>query len=75
MIMTPSKLRANIYKLLDKVADTGVPIEIIRKGKKLKIIVEEKPSKLAKLKKRPGLLCDPEELVHIDWSKEWKPFL
>ena len=71
MLITPSMLRQNIYKLLDKVAHTGVPIEINRKGIRLKIVTAEKQSKLKNLKKRPGLNCDPEEVVHIDWSGEW----
>ncbi len=72
MFITISELRQNIYKLLDRVAETGIPIEINRKGKKLKIIAERKVSKLDRLKKREGLSCNPEDLVHIDWSGEWK---
>ena len=34
-----------------------------------------KISKLAKLKKRDVIKCPPEDLVHMDWSKEWKPAL
>jgi hypothetical protein len=29
--------------------------------------------KLANLKRRDCIIGDPEDLVHIDWSKEWKP--
>ena len=72
MILTISALRQNIYKLLDKVLETGVPIEINRKGKILKIVPPEDRDKLSNLKKRNILNCDPEELVHIDWSSEWK---
>ena len=74
MVLNASQLRKNIYKLLDKVAQTGIPIEIDRKGKRLRIISVKKPSKLDNIKKKDGILnCDPEELVHIDWSHEWKP--
>lgn len=77
MTITASKLRQNIYKLLDRVAKTGVPIEITRKGVRLKIIAEPVGGKLKNLKKRklfaPGV--DPESIVHMDWSKEWKPFI
>ena len=71
-MITASKLRQNIYKLLDQVAETGNPIMITRKGKRLKIVPVDKVSKFDNLKKRKGLLCDPEEIVHMDWSKEWK---
>ncbi|MCA9409183.1 MAG: type II toxin-antitoxin system Phd/YefM family antitoxin [Candidatus Omnitrophica bacterium] len=72
MVVTPSQLRQNIYKLLDQVLETGIPIVINRKGQKLKIISEKKKNKLDNLKKRSLLNCDPEEIVHMDWSKEWK---
>lgn len=72
MQVTASGLRQNIYKLLDQVIKTGRPIEIIRKGKKLKIIPVEPKPKLENLKKREIIKCDPDELVHIDWSDEWK---
>ena len=75
MSIKASALRANIYRLLDEVIKTGIPLEINRKGKRLAIISMEKKHKLDNLKKRDGLLVDPEQLVHIDWSKEWKPFI
>jgi hypothetical protein len=72
MKLTPSKLRQDIYRLLDKVAKTGIPIEIDRKGIRLQIIRAKKKSKLDNLKKRKTLNCDPEDIVHMDWSSEWK---
>jgi len=70
MQVTITKLRQNIYKLLDQVAETGIPIEINRKGKTLKIVRADKPGKLKNLKKRDVLNCKPEEIVSMDWSKE-----
>jgi prevent-host-death family protein len=70
MQVTITKLRQNIYKLLDQVAETGIPIEINRNGKTLKITRTDKPSKLKNLKKRDVLNCEPEEIVSMDWSKE-----
>lgn len=75
MALTASKLRENIYKILDQVLETGVPVEIIRSGRRLKIVAADGVAggKLARLKPRPGaLLGNPEDLVHMDWSKEWK---
>ncbi len=74
--LTASKLRENIYKILDQVLDSGVPAEIERSGKRLRIVpVDSAPSeKLDCLVKRSGVFaCDPEELVHVDWSDEWQP--
>jgi hypothetical protein len=53
-----------------------MPVEIVRGRRRLKIVPadESAPSKVARLKPRPkALVGDPQLLVHIDWSKEWKP--
>jgi hypothetical protein len=71
MKVTASKLRENIYNILDQALETGIPVEVERKGRILKIVPEAKPSKLAKLKKRDCLIGDPESIVHMDWLKEW----
>jgi antitoxin (DNA-binding transcriptional repressor) of toxin-antitoxin stability system len=73
MAIKASALRENIYRLLDEVLETGVPIEIERRGKILRIVPEKTRSKLDNLRPRPHLLTDPEELVHLDWSEEWRP--
>jgi antitoxin (DNA-binding transcriptional repressor) of toxin-antitoxin stability system len=74
MALTASKLRENIYRILDQVLETGIPVEIERHGKLLKIVPVEAPNKLDNLPKRPEfLLCDPEEIVSLDWSEEWQP--
>jgi hypothetical protein len=76
MALTASKLRENIYKILDQVLATGVPAEISRAGRRLRIVpVEDPPSRrLDRLQPQPdALVGDPEDLVHLDWSGEWKP--
>jgi antitoxin (DNA-binding transcriptional repressor) of toxin-antitoxin stability system len=76
MKITASKLRENIYKVLDSILETGVPVEIERRGRKLRIVPgDESPrSKLERLERRPSTIVgDPEDLVHLDWSVEWKP--
>ena len=71
MKITASKLRENIYNILDQALETGVPVEVERKGRILKIVPPPKQSRLAKLKKRKYLVGDPESIVHMDWLKEW----
>lgn len=71
--MTVSELRQNIYQLLDRVLETGVPLEVERRGRKLRITPEPQRDKLENLKRRDCLIGDPEEIVHMDWSKEWRP--
>ena len=75
MLITASELRQNIYRLIDQVLETGIPIEIKRKGEILKIFPPEKVNKLNKLKKRKGLLCKPEKIINTNWDKEWKPYI
>lgn len=76
--LTASKLRADVYHILDQVLDTGIPVEIERRGRQLRIVPTEgaitrTSGRLVRLKTRRYLRCDPEVLVHIDWSREWRP--
>ncbi|MCI0416824.1 type II toxin-antitoxin system Phd/YefM family antitoxin [bacterium] len=73
MKLTASKLRENIYRILDQVLQTGTPVEIERKGRTLKIVSEDPPKKTSRLIRRDIIQGPPEDLIHIDWSKEWKP--
>ncbi|MGH8933039.1 MAG: type II toxin-antitoxin system prevent-host-death family antitoxin [Egibacteraceae bacterium] len=74
MAVTASELRQNIYNLLDEVLETGVPLEIERKGKKLRIVPEKPRSKLDRLVPHPGtIIGDPDDLIHMDWSVYWNP--
>ena len=73
MRLTASQLRSNIYKILDQVLETGVAVEVERNGRLLLIAPVAPSSKLDRLIQRPCLVGDPEEIVHLDWSAEWKP--
>ena len=42
MALSASKLRANVYRLLDEVLETGKPLEIERNGKTLVIAPKER---------------------------------
>lgn len=71
--ITASQLRADVYRLLDEVIETGIPVEIERKGRVLKIAEERAPSKLSRLIRRSYLTGDAEDVVHMDWSSFWNP--
>ncbi len=74
MAITASKLRANVYRLLDEVLESGRPLEIERKGKILVIAPKETQTLWDRLPRREGAIVgDPDELIHIDWSSEWNP--
>ncbi len=73
MSLNITKLRANLYNIIDQVIETGIAVEVERNGKVIKIMSVEKRSKLANLKPHPGtIIGDPEALVHMDWSHSWK---
>lgn len=74
MRLSASKLRENVYRILDQVLETGVAVEIERKGKLVRIVPAEPPRKLGRLtRRRRYLRTDPEAIVHLDWSGEWRP--
>jgi prevent-host-death family protein len=69
--ITVTELRGNIYKLLDEVLDTGIPIEINKGDKKLRIIPVKTRNKLQNLVSRPNVIKgNPDDLVEISWEKE-----
>lgn len=73
MTVTASVLRKDIYHLLDHVLETGQPLEVQRKTGVVMIVAGQPTTKLARLKQHRCIQGDPEDLVHSDWSGEWKP--
>ncbi|MFZ0134431.1 MAG: type II toxin-antitoxin system Phd/YefM family antitoxin [Desulfobacterales bacterium] len=74
--MTPitlTALRNQLFKIVDRVIETGIPVQIERKGHKLLIVLEEKKSKFDNLKKRSCIVGDPNELIDLkvgEWNEE-----
>lgn len=77
MRMTATELRANLYRVLDRVLESGEEVEIERHGRKVRLVrapTGPQQALLDRLEPHPGYLaCDAESLVHLDWSGEWKP--
>ncbi len=74
MTLTAAQLRSDIYRILDRALKTGEPVNISHRGKILQLVAPKRPSKLDRIKKPLFKInCDPEELVHMDWSHYWKP--
>jgi len=70
--ITLTKMRADLYRIVDEVLETGIPVEIERRGRVVRLMPDKPKSKLDKLVKQPGtILGDPDEIVHMDWSDEW----
>ncbi len=71
--ITPTELRSNIYNLLDEILKTGVPIEVNKGGKKLRIVPVGKTNKLLNLVSRPDVIHgNPNDIVDISWEEEVK---
>ena len=74
--MTPmslTALRNQIFKVVDEVIKTGIPVVIERKGHRLKIVLEEKKSKLENLKPHDCIIGNPDDLVQLkvaQWTEE-----
>ena len=74
--VSDKNIQKDFLRLLDQVVKTGTPVEIERKGKRLLITPAEKHRNLDCLEKHPDFIVgNPDDLVHIDWSSEWKPQL
>jgi prevent-host-death family protein len=71
--ITASRLRENVYRILDEVIDTGAPVEIVRKGTVLRIVPEKKASRLSGLRKRRNVFQgDPDSIIGADYLREWR---
>jgi prevent-host-death family protein len=78
MTITATKLRADLYRVIDDVIKKGVPVEVELRGRKVRIVPVEPCDKLATLMKRPGvILGSPARVPRIQtfdakkWRKKW----
>jgi len=70
--MTASALRRDIYRILDRVLESGEPVIIERNGRRVRISAEDVPSRLDALVRRPEVVVgNSDDFVHLDWSNEW----
>jgi prevent-host-death family protein len=69
--VTPTQLRTDIYNLLDEVLKTGLPLEIKKGDKVLRVVPVDEVDKLKNLIALPEVISgDPDELAEINWSDE-----
>ena len=74
MRISDEELKDKLYEVLDEVTTTGRAVEIERRGRILRIEPVEKADKLKNLTPHPDFLkCDPEDIIHMDWSGDWRP--
>jgi antitoxin (DNA-binding transcriptional repressor) of toxin-antitoxin stability system len=78
--VTATKLRAELYRILDEILETGEPVEVTRATGTvvIKPALSERRARRSKRTPRPNpdlVVGDPDELVHFDWLAHWKPRL
>ncbi len=78
MAITATKLRSDLYRVIDEVIRKGVPVEVELRGKRVRITPAEPRDKLANLVKRPGVIVgDPGRLAKVKtfdeakWRRKW----
>lgn len=78
MAITATKLRSDLYRVIDDVIRKGVPVEVELRGKKVRIVPAEPRDKLANLVKRSGVIVgDAGRLAQVKtfdeakWRKKW----
>jgi len=62
MAITGTKLRENVYRVLDEALETGKSLEIRRKGRTLHLVPDSAGARLDRLRKRPTLRGQPDEM-------------
>ena len=78
MAITATKLRSDLYRVINDVIRKGVPVEVELRGKKVRIVPAEPRDKLANLVKRPGVivgdagrLAQARTFDEAKWRKKW----
>jgi hypothetical protein len=72
MVYSATKLRQNLYNILDRILETGIPAEIERKGKRLRIVPENPVSKLDRLEPHDTINGDPDSILDLRWDTYWQ---
>ena len=75
MTVTIHDLQLRLPFLLKEISKTGEPLYVSDGADTFEI--RPKPGKtahadLSTIKRRPIIMGDPDDLVHIDWSREWR---
>ena len=68
-----TSLRNQLFKVVDQVIKTGIPVDLERNGHKLKIVLVEKKSKLDNLQPHDCIVGNPDDLVDLkvtEWHEE-----
>jgi antitoxin (DNA-binding transcriptional repressor) of toxin-antitoxin stability system len=71
--MTLTALRQDLFRVVDRVLETGVPVAIERQGKTVLLAPQAAPPKLSRLKRRKLVKGDPRSLVDLKVTRWREP--
>jgi len=74
--MTITELRKNIYAVVEEIVRTGKTVEVQAKGRTVLLSPGRRGGKLERLRaacRRHAIKGRPEDLIHLEWDKEWQP--
>lgn len=69
--LTLTALRQNLFRVVDRVLETGIPVAVQRHGKTVLLAPQTTVPKLSKLKRRKLINGDPESLVDAK-AGQWR---
>ena len=74
MSISVRQLRSDLYRLIDRVIESGEPLEVERNGRVVIIAPSPVEQRLSRLVRRPEVIVgDPEALVELGFVDEWQP--
>jgi hypothetical protein len=77
MTITASELRQNVYRLVDEVLAMGVPLEVERAGRRLRIVAVDSTPTLSRLSAHPGssgaTLVTKDRIIRSHLPLAWWP--
>ncbi|MFT5143787.1 MAG: hypothetical protein ACI80V_003563 [Rhodothermales bacterium] len=72
--MKPTELRKDLYRVLDEVLLTGMPVEIERNGRILLLAPLAGGDRLSHLRPHPTAVSgEIDDLDGIGWEDSWRP--
>jgi len=69
--LSVARLRENLYSIFNRMIETGESTVVVKNGHQFIITVQKKQTKFDKLQARPGLNCDPEDIIETSWDDCW----
>ena len=70
--LTPTRLRKDLYQVLDQILESGEGVEVERAGGKV-LLLPQASDKLSRLRPRDTIVGDPDTLDQIGWADAWQP--